>query len=123
MEISKWLKQKGSQENCPFSESAYRCAVSRAYYAAFLYAENFAVKNFNYRTPQGKNSHSCLADVYEKSEFHLYRKIGKILKKMKRLRIKCDYKRTPVTNLKRETENTIQEAEKIITELKQLKNK
>ncbi|WNY25695.1 hypothetical protein MsAc7_12530 [Methanolapillus millepedarum] len=120
IDISKWLNQKGNQKDCSFSEAAYRSAINRAYYAAFLYAESYAIKYFNYQVPKGKNSHLNLVKEYGKSESDTHQKIGKSLERMKQLRKRCDYEKKVMINLKSEAKKTIQEAEEIIVELKKV---
>jgi len=102
-------------------EAAFRCAVSRAYYAAFCYARKYAQDNESYVRPT-KNEHKALREHFEKSlpsgssQVDGRDKIATNLQKLKLLRNKCDYEDI-VANIEDKLLTSLDLAEEIITTL------
>lgn len=77
-------------------EARLRCAISRAYYAAFRMAGNFLEANG--LAPQnghdGRASHDAVVHVFERRRSHHpdYYKVSQKLKQMKRMRVRADYR-------------------------------
>lgn len=60
-------------------ESAYRCAVSRAYYAAFRHALNHAKDNGDYNEPTLANSHYFIREYYQqKGMIQVSKQLGRL---------------------------------------------
>ena len=80
---------KATADNTPSSEACYRSVVSRAYYAVYCLARNFA------RNVDDKefcaNEHRALQEHFQKSPHPTRRKLGNQLKKLHQHRIHADY--------------------------------
>jgi uncharacterized protein (UPF0332 family) len=91
-------------------EAAERSAVSRAYYAAFCWARNYAEKNLGFE-PKGKPSD------HAKLRGHLQKKghpeLASDLNKLRGWRNACDYK-DQVSQLRQQVSSSIKVADKII---------
>src|ERR1043165_5623014 len=69
-------------------EAAERCAVSRAYYAAFRHARNYAEHNLNYVPAHDSSDHWRIRDHFRHRGLHV---IAARLGTMHRWRTQCDY--------------------------------
>lgn len=69
-------------------EALCRCAVSRAYYAAFCYARNMACEYMSYR-PSSEKAHTHLRDFFIKDMALL--RVGSSLGRLMQWRRSCDY--------------------------------
>ncbi|WNY25979.1 HEPN domain-containing protein [Methanolapillus millepedarum] len=88
--ISKYLF-KVAQNDCPIPDSAYRSAISRAYYAAFLEARSYAANRMDFSSSKTGKDHTILANFYKKSKEHSVQDIGDYLFKLKKWRLISDY--------------------------------
>jgi hypothetical protein len=81
----------GQKENLDIDEEAIcRCAVSRAYYAAFCYSRNMAEAHMLYKLPSNRNSvHDHLINFF-KNQMGLPSTGGK-LARLREWRTACDY--------------------------------
>jgi uncharacterized protein (UPF0332 family) len=75
-------------------EAAFRTAISRAYYAAFNVAKNYAEKEFHSTGKNGSGSHDKLINLYKEfgAEKKEYRMISTQLDRIKRNRTDADYR-------------------------------
>lgn len=95
-----------------FTEAVQRTVVSRAYYAAFCTARNYAEARFGFQRTGGPEDHQHLREHF--------RRWGK-LKLASRLNIlrswrnHCDYE-DQVSNIQRYVQNAIQIADQVIRE-------
>jgi hypothetical protein len=79
----------GGQKNCKYdAEAGLRSAVSRAYYAAFCHARNYAQTNHAFRPTTGGGVHSELIDHYHSRELAT---IANELDTLRKWRNQCDY--------------------------------
>ena len=95
------------------TEATGRSAVSRAYYAAFCWARNYAELHLGFQRTGGPEDHKFLRDhlkVQSKVQ------IASRLNKLRNWRNQCDYD-DHVPNLNRLVKNAIKLAEKVIQEL------
>ena len=93
-------------------EACHRTSVSRAYYAIYHIALDFAEQGGYKRfinEEAGKN-HSELSKYYKEKKDLDYKKLGRILKNTYYNRKKCDYD-NEVKNTKSEMDNTLLNAE------------
>ena len=104
----------GGEKDIRYSqESAYRSAVSRAYYAAFCYARNYARDNEGFTPSRSAKDHKNLREHF--------RRTGKIeiaskLEELSQWRRNCDYDDI-IDNLQVIVENALKNAKAIIKEL------
>jgi len=108
--------QKSTLSKIRIEEACCRTAVSRAYYAIYHIALDFAERNLSYSknigNEAGKN-HSELGKYYKRCADYEYKKLGRILKRMHSDRLKCDYE-SSINNAKSTMDNTILNADDII---------
>jgi len=102
-----------------------RCGISRAYYSAFHYAEQYAIINLRYRPPQKGvrkkknecyNYHQKLIDHYRYYGEPTIQDCGNMLSHLRNMRNLCDYE----GNAKKATDdypNILQEAKNLISQL------
>jgi hypothetical protein len=76
------------------NETYWRCAVSRAYYAAYHVALLSAVRD-GYSKPSNKGSHEGLIDWYTSHRDPRRTQIGGNLENLFRARVSADYYRLP----------------------------
>lgn len=89
------LAQFLSQGKRGFSqEAAFRCAVSRAYYAAFCHARNYARDRRNFAPKHSVEDHRDLVDQYKRD----ISEVANWLDMLRQWRNSCDYDDT-VDNL------------------------
>ena len=92
LKLANYIQQQGSKSNLN-REAAYRCAVSRAYYAAFCYARNHARDNRGFQPGYNAEDHEALPDFFDginKSD------VADALLDLRQWRNSCDYHdRTP----------------------------
>ena len=77
-------------------ECKYRCSVSRAYYAAYNTAGDYASEHMNYKRPAEGRDHQNLADFFikfwEDTKVIQFAEIGEELNTMRDLRHSADYR-------------------------------
>jgi len=110
LDVARSLVGQGSK---PIQEAAYRCAVSRAYYAAFCHARNYARDRHGFR-PTRKDAHRRVRKhFHNRGMSHIADK----LLDLSRWRNDCDYEDVvPKTSLM--PVSAINEAQKIFNKLK-----
>jgi hypothetical protein len=69
-------------------EAALRCAVSRAYYAAFCHARNYARDHHGFKLSHGPDDHTRIREHFQRLG-HV--KIAQDLEQLRRWRNQCDY--------------------------------
>ena len=114
LDLAKSL-QKSTLSKIKIKEACCRTAVSRAYYAVYHIALDFAEKNLSYPKIIGQNAgenHKKLGEYYKGCTEREYKKLGVILKRMHRDRIGCDYYNP--NNVKSMMDNAILGADDIL---------
>jgi len=91
-------------------EAAERSAVSRAYYAAFCWARNYAKKNLGFKPKRDPTDHLRLRDHLQNQG---YPELASDLNKLRGWRNACDYK-DQVSQLREQVSYSIKVAEKVI---------
>lgn len=116
LELARSL-QKLNLNKEEIKEACYRTAVSRAYYAIFNITLDFAEKKLEYvkllKEEAGKN-HRELKKHYQQQPNLDYKKIGKILGRMRNDRTVCDYE-NEVLNTKLLMDHAILSADDALT--------
>lgn len=102
------LASGGGVTDC--KEAADRSAVSRAYYAAFCVARNYAVGNLGFRPKGNANVHRELREFLQ-GQGHV--QMASDLNKLRQWRNDCDYE-NQVPGLPRLVGESIEMAQKII---------
>ncbi|MDV0446750.1 hypothetical protein MsAg5_06030 [Methanosarcinaceae archaeon Ag5] len=82
---------KLAKSNLPISESFYRTAVGRAYYASFWEARAYAENNLNFVSSGTGGDHRFLASCYRDSDNKSIRSVGLLLSKLRTWRNISDY--------------------------------
>ena len=80
--------QPGGAASIPFSEATSRCAVSRAYYAAFCHARNYAQQHLGYVAGNVASDHGTLRRHYLR---HGMIEVAEALDRLRAQRNRCDY--------------------------------
>jgi uncharacterized protein (UPF0332 family) len=84
IDIARFLMQETKKRDSAIpDEAAYRCAISRAYYAAFCIALDYAKDEFDYHPERIGNDHIQLRDFMKKRGDD---RSGQIAEKLARLR-------------------------------------
>ena len=111
MEFLTFAKQIAANLELSVSrEAKLRCAISRAYYAAYHKAEKVV---FPTGPPNRWGSHTQVIDELQSSDDPLRRGFGVELARLRGTRTKADYRDT-LHNVSSETENTLIAAEELI---------
>src|SRR5262249_42329931 len=88
LELARWL-----QANPPpglSGEAAYRCAISRAYFAAFGYALQYATQYLDFSPREGSDDHGRLRAHLKSKRRH---RTAQSLDRLRDWRNSCDYDR------------------------------
>ena len=96
-------------------EAKFRCATSRAYYAAFCSARNI-LRDKDGSTLPRTDLHKHVIETFEQSSDFRRRKIGTDLRRMRTLRNHADYDDV-VSNLTSEWSDCSSRARRVITAL------
>jgi uncharacterized protein (UPF0332 family) len=120
IDIARFLVQETQKPNSTISdEAAYRCAISRAYYAAFCIVRLYAKDEFGYCPERTGNDHTQLRDFMRKrGDVHS----GQIADKLTRLRNwrnESDYDAPAYSVNHNKAENAIRNAEEVVNLTKQ----
>ncbi len=114
LEIAKFLQVGPTTGTSGFSSDATsRCAVSRAYYAAFCHARNYARDKQGFKPTSTPADHGLLRDHYQKKRMN---KVARHLEQLRIWRNKCDYDDT-VSGLSWMVTSSITRATTIISDL------
>jgi len=97
----------------PIPEAHFRCAISRAYYAAFCNARNFLRDNDRY-SPSGENVHRDVISQFERSSDTTRRYIGSLLHNLRNTRNIADYQDIFYGNQLGRTQAVLVSAEEVI---------
>ncbi len=97
-------------------EAAWRTAVSRAYYAAFCHARNYAEANLGFQPNRDWTDHRGLREHFQKLG-QPWINIAARLQRIRRWRNDCDYSDV-VPDLPNLVKFAIKEAEDVIAQLK-----
>lgn len=110
LELAVVLKAQGESLG---QESCLRSATSRAYYAAYCHARNWAHENHRFDILNKPKDHKRLRDHFRGNDME---HIADKLDDMRKWRNKCDY-RNDVSNPKRMAGDAIREAQDIFRSL------
>lgn len=118
LEIAKDLKTKtDGQAVSNSNEALQRTAISRAYYAMYHLALNYAKTKLGYVSPNqngGNQFHSDIRSHYKKQMASSdYQEVGKILFLLHSSRVNSDYKADGIGNVKSLLSSSILQADKI----------
>lgn len=82
----------GESSNPPSQEARLRCAISRAYYAAFNQTcARMRTHEENQVIPLDGGSHAIVINQLQNSQDHERRRVGTALGRLKRNRVQADY--------------------------------
>ncbi len=101
-------------------EAAYRSAVSRAYYAAFCSARNFARDREKLNLPQTAKAHQLVMAHFHSSQDPLRRKIARNLRRLRDQRNRADYDDT-LARPEALAQSAVTLAEHLLNDLKTLR--
>jgi uncharacterized protein (UPF0332 family) len=72
-------------------EAINRTAISRAYYAAFCFARNYATQNLGFNPKDTNNIHKKLIDHYKNQNYKHFQTVSNNLNRLRKWRNQCDY--------------------------------
>src|SRR5579884_44771 len=98
----------------PLQEAYLRCAISRAYYAAFCQARNRLIYKDGYIMPSRANPHKVVIEEFENSSDKTRSYIGTLLRNLRSVRNIVDYEDKYRGNLSGRTRAVLREAEEVI---------
>ncbi len=94
-------------------EGAQRSAISRAYYSVYHLAFARAEKNVGpYPRNSGKGFHQWCWEQYSATSDIMCQQLGADGDRMKRLRVKADYKPADIPRLREQVERVLQDAKR-----------
>ena len=102
-----------STATSPIPEATARCVVSRAYYAAFCYARNYARANYGYQSARDRDEHEFVRLLFRRRG---RTGVGERLDDLRQWRNWCDYDDT-VGDLHGLTGKALAPAQRVIDEL------
>ena len=102
------------------AEARYRVAISRAYYAAFCAARNYARDREGFTPSRSGRDHRLVIAYYSQGTSRTHKKIGQTLERLLIERNRADYDDDISQNLRRLALFTVQEARQVFTLLQQL---
>jgi uncharacterized protein (UPF0332 family) len=115
LEVARFLNE---QSDPRFSnEAAMRCVVSRAYYAAFGTARQYACK-VGHLAPDQRQVHTDLKNKLKNDGNKNAREAGKLLEQLKDWREDCDYEKQLTSNPQLLARSAIKQASQVITLLR-----
>ena len=113
LDIARFLHNHGNAAAIP-QEAAYRCAISRAYYAAFCHSRCYATVRMQY-IPEGNE------EDHKKLRKHLSHRglpdVSRNLDRLRQWRNNCDYDNPTPTATETTVINAIIQADRIVTSL------
>ncbi|MCX6680772.1 MAG: HEPN domain-containing protein [Methanothrix sp.] len=114
LELAKYLQ--GKIEVCYSEESARRAAVSRAYYAAFCFARNYAQDHCGRSKGKGPKEHADLIRFYTilGTTRQNFADIAENLDELRQWRNFCDYDDNIMRNLNDLAADALDDAQEII---------
>lgn len=99
------------------NEALRRIAVSRAYYAIYHCAVNYAERNFGYIPVKGEGGndyHTQIRSQYKiQSGNYKHQEVGKLLFNLNKSRKDCDYNSNNIGNIEKLLESSIIQASRI----------
>lgn len=111
--IAKSLRSSGTTSVLP-SDAAYRCAISRAYYAAFCHSRDYAEKNLGFVPTKKPKDHELLRNHLIKQS---RRKTATMLDRLRQWRNDSDYDNPSPIATEKNANTAINEAENIIQDM------
>jgi len=111
--IAKSLHDSGKKTSLP-TDASFRCAISRAYYAAFCHSRDYAAANLGFVPTQKPKDHELLRVHLAK---HGKPTISTTLDRLRQWRNNSDYHNPSPTLSEYHTKTSIDDAESIIKSL------
>jgi len=113
LDVARFLRDRTDRDSYPDREAAYRCAVSRAYYAAFCHARNYARDRLGFFPTYGPDDHVKVRLYFAKRNV---RGIASRLDQLRQARNRCNYD-DAVPSISGELSRALSLAEYVIAEL------
>ena len=114
LKLARELQERADDADLPFApEAAKRTAVSRAYYAAFCHARNYAEKRFGFQPSGSGQDHGSLRTFFRRQNDEVFEEVAARLDEAREWRNQCDYD-DEVEEPKAIVQNAIENAEFII---------
>jgi uncharacterized protein (UPF0332 family) len=114
LNIAKFLFDQGKLGLSIPQEAAYRCAVSRAYYAAFGHTKTFAMDTMNFVPDGDETDHIKLRDFLKE---HQKPELSRQLSRLRQWRNQSDYDNPCYSINENQTTIAIRQADTIILSL------
>ncbi len=106
-----------NESGAALREALYRCAISRAYYAAFGSALRWIRRTSPHHSiPSGGEAHQVVQDFFEWSQDSDYQEIADLLRRMRHFRNLADYE-IAFQNAKAESDYAIRRANRVLNAL------
>jgi len=114
LKLARDLHERAEEADLPFvPEAAKRTAVSRAYYAAFCHARNYAEKRLGFQRSGSGQDHRSLRDFFRGQNIDVFEEVAARLDEARGWRNQCDYD-DEVEELEAIVQNAMENAEFII---------
>lgn len=112
-EFLELARELAGQASARYSEeAAKRTSVSRAYYAAFCFARNYAATSQGFKPKWTADDHRLLREHFKKLD-GVWDEISDVLNDLRKWRNQCDY-HDQVDNLQDLVDNSLKSASNII---------
>ena len=116
LNIAKFLYINGNKLDQITQESAYRCAISKAYNASYCHARDYAQNKFGFIPKELGEDHGAVKNEF-KRKGKAYGDIPEILFRLRQWRNQCDYDDIVVDNISEIVQKAIDNAQKIFDRL------
>jgi len=113
IDIAKYLHLHGNSAIIP-QKAAFRCAISRAYYAAFGHTKTYVCLLMGFIAKGTEEDHRDLRFFFRK---HHHQEISRNLDRLRQWRNNCDYDNPAPVATDSNVTIAIQKAEEVITQL------
>ncbi len=109
LKLARFLQKQGG--NGFTQEAAFRCAVSRAYFAAYCHARNYAHDRLNFSPAYDARDHTRLRKHFQRQGVA---EIATKLDRLRQWRNSCDYE-DEVSDISHLLKSAIDQAQKFLT--------
>lgn len=112
--IARSLTRDGAESETRFgTEAAARCATSRAYYAAFCSARNYARDQRGFQPNGDGRDHALLRRHFRDTN---RRQLAETLSRLQQMRERCDYDDSDLENGSQMARDAIRQAQNVLSQ-------
>lgn len=110
VDIARFLHSQGNSAAIP-QEAAFRCAISRAYYAAFCHSREYACSVMGFPRGGMEEDHTNLRSFFFQNKYY---RVSRHLDRLRQWRNNCDYDNPTTIATDSNVTTAIQKAKEVI---------